>query len=79
MKNQIFYCVLFVLWGFCAYTGKAQNIFPFQNPDLSFEKRVDDLVSRLTLEEKISQMLNNLLFCDILKDTIERRKEDGKH
>lgn len=58
MKNQIFYCVLFVLWGFCAYTGKAQNIFPFQNPDLSFEKRVDDLVSRLTLEEKISQMLN---------------------
>ena len=58
MKNQIFYCVLFVLWGFCAYTGKAQNTFPFQNPDLSFEKRVDDLVSRLTLEEKISQMLN---------------------
>ena len=44
MKNQIFYCVLFVLWGFCAYTGKAQNTFPFQNPDLSFEKRVDDSV-----------------------------------
>ena len=43
MKNQIFYCVLFVLWGFCAHTGKAQNTFPFQNPDLSFEKRVDDL------------------------------------
>lgn len=58
MKNQIFYCVLFVLWGFCAHTGKAQNTFPFQNPDLSFEKRVDDLVSRLTLEEKVSQMLN---------------------
>ncbi len=33
--------------------------YPFQNPDLSREERVDDLVSRMTLEEKIAQMLNN--------------------
>lgn len=32
--------------------------YPFQDYTLSFEKRVDDLVSRLTLEEKVSQMLN---------------------
>jgi len=32
--------------------------FPFLNTSLSFEKRVDDLVGRLTLEEKVSQMLN---------------------
>jgi beta-glucosidase len=32
--------------------------FPFQNPDLPLEKRVNDLVSRLTLEEKVSQMLD---------------------
>ena len=32
--------------------------YPFQNPRLSIEKRVDDLVARLTLEEKVSQMLN---------------------
>ncbi|MBE9601621.1 glycoside hydrolase family 3 C-terminal domain-containing protein [Pedobacter sp. MC2016-24] len=32
--------------------------YPFQDYKLSFEKRVDDLVSRLTLEEKVSQMLN---------------------
>ncbi|MFD2163068.1 glycoside hydrolase family 3 C-terminal domain-containing protein [Paradesertivirga mongoliensis] len=38
----------------------AQNTpFPFNNHSLSFEKRVDDLVSRLTLEEKVSQMLNS--------------------
>ncbi len=39
----------------------AQNStykFPFQNSDLTFEQRVDDLVSRLTLEEKVAQMLN---------------------
>ena len=32
--------------------------YDFQNPSLSIEKRVTDLVSRLTLEEKVSQMLN---------------------
>ena len=38
---------------------KAKYEYPFQNPDLSIEERVNDLVSRLTLEEKVSQMLNN--------------------
>src|SRR5438309_10439208 len=32
---------------------------PFWNYKLSFEKRVNDLVSRLTLEEKVAQMLNH--------------------
>ncbi|HET9824139.1 MAG TPA: glycoside hydrolase family 3 N-terminal domain-containing protein, partial [Chitinophagaceae bacterium] len=38
----------------------AQNnyAYPFQNPSLPIEKRVNDLVSRLTLEEKVAQMLN---------------------
>jgi len=34
------------------------NDYPFRNTNLSFEKRVEDLVSRLTLEEKVNQMLN---------------------
>jgi len=33
--------------------------YPFQDPSLSIEKRVNDLVSRLTLEEKVAQMLNS--------------------
>jgi beta-glucosidase len=32
--------------------------FPFLNPTLSIEERVNDLVSRMTLDEKISQMIN---------------------
>jgi beta-glucosidase len=32
--------------------------YPFLDPDLPLEKRVDDLVGRLTLEEKIGQMLH---------------------
>ena len=31
---------------------------PFMNPDLPVDQRVDDLVSRMTLEEKIGQMMN---------------------
>lgn len=39
----------------------AQNTsyrYPFQNPRLSFDARVNDLAGRLTLEEKVAQMLN---------------------
>jgi beta-glucosidase len=32
--------------------------FPMWNTSLSFEQRVNDVVSRLTLEEKVNQMLN---------------------
>jgi len=32
--------------------------YPYQNPELSIEERVNDLVSRMTLDEKISQMMN---------------------
>ncbi|CAM3553864.1 glycoside hydrolase family 3 C-terminal domain-containing protein [Marinicrinis lubricantis] len=34
----------------------AQHTYPFQDPNLPVEERVKDLVSRLTLEEKISQI-----------------------
>jgi beta-glucosidase len=35
---------------------KEEYKFPFQNPALSYEERVKDLVSRMTLDEKILQM-----------------------
>ncbi len=37
--------------------SKNNAIPAYKNPDLSIDERVDDLVSRMTLEEKISQML----------------------
>ncbi len=36
-----------------------ENMHPFQNPDLPLQERVDDLTSRLTLEEKVNQLLYN--------------------
>ena len=39
--------------------ARGQSRFPHQDPGLPVEKRVDDLVSRMTLEEKTGQMQNN--------------------
>ncbi|MFZ5893442.1 MAG: glycoside hydrolase family 3 C-terminal domain-containing protein [Myxococcota bacterium] len=39
-------------------SSSAGYEFPFQNPELPFEKRVDDLVSRMTMAEKADQMLH---------------------
>lgn len=39
--------------------AQSTQIFPFQNPGLSVEERVTDLANRLTLQEKISQMVFN--------------------
>ncbi len=37
----------------------AQNTADYQNPNLPVEQRVNDLVHRMTLEEKVSQMQNH--------------------
>jgi beta-glucosidase len=34
----------------------AADDFPFRDPDLPMERRIDDLIGRLTLEEKIDCM-----------------------
>lgn len=36
-----------------------ENSFPFKNPDLPLEERISDLLSRLTVEEKINQLMND--------------------
>ena len=54
--KKIFTVLFFLLSNICI---AQNNTYPFQNTSLSFEKRVNDLVSRLTLEEKVAQMLNS--------------------
>lgn len=47
-------CSAFLLAGIG--TAEAQDKYPFQDSSLPIEKRVDDLISRLTLSEKVSMM-----------------------
>ncbi|MDQ2862845.1 MAG: glycoside hydrolase family 3 C-terminal domain-containing protein, partial [Bacteroidota bacterium] len=55
MKKIIFLLAFVVLYNIQGYSQK----YPFLNPKLSIQERVNDVVSRLTLEEKVSQMLNS--------------------
>lgn len=58
MKNTLyvkFYC--FLILSLSGIDSNAQT-YPFRDYKLSFEQRVNDLVGRLTLEEKVLQMLN---------------------
>jgi beta-glucosidase len=41
-----------------AVMSVAQSV-PYKNPNLPVEQRVNDLVGRMTLEEKVSQMMNS--------------------
>jgi beta-glucosidase len=40
---------------------QTKPTLPYLNPDLPFDTRVDDLISRMSLPEKVSQMLNECL------------------
>ena len=41
-------------WSGCALRGPA-----YRNPDAAIERRVEDLLSRMSLEEKVSQLMND--------------------
>ena len=55
MKKTLSITILFI-----SIIVKAQDYksFPMWDPSLPMEQRVNDVVSRLTLEEKVKQMLN---------------------
>ncbi|HET6767380.1 MAG TPA: glycoside hydrolase family 3 N-terminal domain-containing protein, partial [Chitinophagaceae bacterium] len=55
MKKNLPIAVLFLSGSVCAQEYKS---FPMWDPSLPFEQRVNDVVSRLNLEEKVKQMLN---------------------
>src|SRR6266496_5715072 len=61
-KNRVFIVFSLLLLNSAVLSlpvGSGQNSMPpFRNPSLPVEKRVDDLVSHMTLEEKIAQMMN---------------------
>jgi len=55
MKKRIITVVVLSLFG---VRQLQAQMLPYQNVKLPFEQRVNDLVSRMTLEEKVSQMVD---------------------
>jgi beta-glucosidase len=53
IRTALAICVAFVL---AVPAGAAAKELPYENPRLPVHKRVDDLLSRMTLEEKVGQM-----------------------
>src|SRR3989441_1854716 len=68
-NRVVILCGLLLLTGAAVKlpVGNSQTSAPpYQNPSLPIERRVDDLISRMTLEEKISQMMNGAAAIDRL-------------
>ena len=57
MRSSRIAIAAFLLIGSASY-GQALGTAPYQDPNLTPEQRASDLVSRMTLEEKILQMQN---------------------
>ena len=49
------------------YSCTSEKNFPFNNPELCVDERVEDLISRMTIEEKISQMKKKIIIMCSLK------------
>ncbi len=47
---------MFTIFLFVSAAASAQNALPYRDPKLPVEQRVADLLSRMTLEEKVAQM-----------------------
>ncbi|MCE5249542.1 glycoside hydrolase family 3 C-terminal domain-containing protein [bacterium] len=62
--SSIALCSVFAILSlpFCLGQIRADGnppLIPFNDPSLSLEKRAGDIVARMTIEEKVSQMMNN--------------------
>jgi len=67
MNKHYLWILLSVFFFQNAECQKTTSDYPFRNPALTVEQRAADLVSRLTLDEKIAQMLNRTPAIERLK------------
>lgn len=83
MKKRIFYGAICLL---CSSLVFAQNTLPYQNAGLSVKQRTDDLIGRMTLEEKVGQLIcplgwemydkqgNQVRYADKYKELIQQQQ-----
>src|SRR5882724_3024965 len=57
MNKKFIFPLLILLVTCCAFSGDRKSYkYPYQNPALPVEQRVKDLISRMTMDEKIMQL-----------------------
>jgi beta-glucosidase len=56
--NILSIAALFILLINCNSFGQVKTILPYQDTKLSINERVNDIVSRMTLQEKVTQLFN---------------------
>ena len=56
------FCTSYLMLIFCTSKLYGQTKYPYQNSGLSIEKRVDDLLKRMALEEKVFQLQCNMFY-----------------
>lgn len=64
--TKVFFTFLCVLIFRPCVGQENQNKFPFMNSSISVDERVADLISRLTMDEKVNQLMNNTAAIDRL-------------
>src|SRR6266705_2486260 len=57
-KTVLSACVFFCIHGFSSAAQQTPNHPAYKDPHLPIEQRVDDLVGRMTVEEKVSQLVH---------------------
>src|SRR3989304_5910559 len=59
MKRSLIYSALLLIFMLSSNTfGQKKYDFPFQNPELPVDVRVQDLIFRMKLDEKVTQFFN---------------------
>jgi beta-glucosidase len=58
LKMKVKFIAISLFGLICSYQSTHAQNLPYQNTKLPFETRVNDLVSHMTLEEKVSQMVD---------------------
>ena len=61
ISNKLTVCIVFSFLMLNSNAIKAQEKLPYQNSELKIEERINDLLPRMTLEEKVSYVTGGIL------------------